>query len=396
LIVGREGKRGGGIEVGRLVDAVLGLVRPSPAPSGAARPAEAARPVLPRFLAWRLRVLLLAIAVTAGSAALGAAARRMEGPPAPGALVLRLEPEEPAAPRSRLGELADLAWTLSFYAMPVSSALAAASWRRPRASSAILLAGWAASFLVPVAVALLPWSWWEAGPGASGASGPGRIEEGVAWGLYYLAVLSPAVLALVPGIIRACLRVKSLLPGASLPGWLLMAAAPFHGLLALAAFVALAQVAPGPLLLLGMLLWFASPLAYVARGGLFTRPIATAAELRGARHARALARALALGAGACLIGYATTWRAYGLRLVGLDPETSLLRPWQVACYALDFWGRALLVTVLGADLLLRATLSAWRQQRAFAAGPAADDFDRAVAALDAAMAAPGRGAGADG
>jgi hypothetical protein len=210
-----------------------------------------------------------------------------------------------------------------------------------------------------------------------------RIAEGMAWGFYYVAVLSPAVLALVPGIMRACVRVKMLLPGALLPGWLLVAAAPFNGLLVLVSFVSLAQVAPSPLLLAGMLFWTAAPLAYLARAGIYTRPIASADELRSARRVQAVAGVLALGSAGCLLAHAATWEAFGLRLVGLEATTSHFRPWQVVRYGLDFTGRALFVTVLGADLLLQATLSAWRHQRAFRASPVAAKFDRLMERLEA-------------
>jgi hypothetical protein len=135
---------------------------------------------------------------------------------------------------------------------------------------------------------------------------------------------------------RACIRVKMLLPGEVLSGWLLVAAAPFNGLLVLVTFVALAQVAPSPLLLAGMLLWLAAPLAYLARAGVYTRPIASADELRSARRVQVVAWVLALGAAGCLLAYAATWEAFGLRLVGLDAKTSLFRPWQVVRYGLDF------------------------------------------------------------
>jgi hypothetical protein len=176
-----------------------------------------------------------------------------------------------------------------------------------------------------------------------------------------------------------------LLPGAVLPGWLLVAAAPFNGLLVLVTFVSLAQVAPSPLLLAGMLLWLAAPLAYLARAGVYTRPIASEDELRSARRVQAVAWVLALGSAACLLAYAVTWEAFGFRLVGLEAKTSLFRPWQVVRYFLDFSGRALFVTVLGADLLLRATVSAWRHQRAFGENPAAAEFDRLMERLKAKM-----------
>jgi hypothetical protein len=376
-------RRGGDVEVKRLVDPVLRLVRPLLAPPRDRREANAADQVLPRFLAWRRRVLVLVILLTVITAAIDTATRLVVGPRPSFTVLLKLEPESGPVRQTFFGDLADLIWLLSFYAMPASALLAAICWARPRASRSILVAGWAASFLVPVAIALTPWSWWDVEPEARRAPRSERIAEGVAWGVYYVAVLSPAVLALVPGIMRACVRVKMLLPGAVLPGWLLVAAAPLNGLLVLVTFVSLAQVAPSPLLLAGMLLWLSAPLAYLARAGLYTRPIASAHELRSARRVQAVAWVLALGSAGCLLAYAATWEAFGLRLVGLEAKTSLVRPWQVVRYVLDFSGRALFVTVLGADLLLRATLSAWRHQRAFGARPAAAEFDRVMERLEA-------------
>jgi hypothetical protein len=48
----------------------------------------------------------------------------------------------------------------------------------------------------------------------------------------------------------------------------------------------------------------------------------------------------------------------------------------VARYFLDFLGRSMFVTVLGADLLLRATLSAWRDQRAFLSADRANEYNQ--------------------
>jgi hypothetical protein len=347
------------------------------------REPDAADLVLPRYLAWRLRLLVVVIVLTALTAVIDTATWLVGGPQRSFTIQLNLGPETGPVQQTLFGDVADLIWLLSFYAMPASSLLAAMCWARPRASRMILVVGWAASFLVPVAIALTPWSWWDAEPEARWGHRIGRITEGVVWSFYYVAVLSPAVLALVPGIMRACIRVKMLLPEAMMPGWLLVAAAPFNGLIVLITFVSLAQVAPSPLLLAGMLLWLAAPLVYLACAGIYTRPITSADELRNARRVQAVAWVLTVVAASCLIGYVATWEAFGLRLVGLEAKTSLFRPWQVVRFCLDFCGRALLVTVLGADLLLRATLAAWRHQRAFASGPAAARFDRAMEQLEA-------------
>jgi hypothetical protein len=374
-----------------MVNPLVWLVQPLFAPQRDLREPSAAL-ALPRFLAWRRSVLVLVLLFSVLTAAIDTATKLAGGPRRSFTILLKLEPESGTAQQTVFGDLADLAWLLSFYAMPASALLAAAFWDRPGTSRSILLAGWIASFLVPVAVALTPWSWWDveqpppATLQARLARRYERVAAGVGWGYYYVAVLSPAVLALVPGVMRACIRVKMLLPEAALPGWFLVTAAPFNGLLVLVTFVALAQVAPSPLLLAGMLLWLAAPLVYLARAGAYVRPLASADELRSVWRVQALAWVLAIGSAACLVAYAATWEFAGLRLVGFDPRSSLFRPWHVARYFLDFAGRALFVTALSADLLLRATLSAWRHQRAFAATPAADRYDRLVGTLEEALA----------
>jgi hypothetical protein len=125
-----------------------------------------------------------------------------------------------------------------------------------------------------------------------------------------------------------------------------------------------------------MLLWLAAPLAYLARARDFTRPLCSPDDFRGLARVQVVAWALILASSVCLIAYAASWEVLGRRLIGLEPRTSLLRPWEAARYVLDFLGRALFVTVLGADLLLRATLSAWRHQREFLRAERAREYDR--------------------
>jgi hypothetical protein len=343
--------------------------------------------ILQRHLAWRRSVLVLVIAVTALTAAIDTATRLAGKPHTSFNFVLRLDPDEGLPEQTWFGDLGDLLWSLSFYAMPAAALLALLLWVRPQVSRAILLAGWCASFLLPVAIALTPWSWWTVEPpppttqAARLARQYERILEGLAWSNYYVFALSPAVLALVPGLLRACVRIKRLLPESVLPGWFLVAAAPFNSLLVLVMVVALAQVAPSPLLLTGMLLWLAAPLVYLTRARAFTRPLCSPEDVRGLARVQLVAWALILASLACLIAYAASWQVFGLRLVGLEPRTSLVRPWEVARYFLDFLGRSMFVTVLGADLLLRATLSAWRDQREFLQADRANEYNQLMEKL---------------
>src|SRR5690242_7407965 len=112
--------------------------------------------LLPRHIAWRRSVLVLVVALTARTAAIDTSTKLVGGPQTAFNFVLRIDPEEGPAEQPWFGDLADLLWLLSFYAMPAAALLALLLWARPRASRSILLAGWSASFLVPVAIALTP------------------------------------------------------------------------------------------------------------------------------------------------------------------------------------------------------------------------------------------------
>src|SRR5262249_28674754 len=127
---------------------------------------HAAERTFQRHLAWRRSVLVLVIAFTALTAAIDTATRLVGGPRTSFNFVLRLNPDDGPLEQTWFGDVADLLWSFSFYAMPAAAMLALLLWARPRASRVILLAGWCASFLVPVAIALTPWSWWtlEAAP----------------------------------------------------------------------------------------------------------------------------------------------------------------------------------------------------------------------------------------
>ena len=52
---------------------------------------------------------------------------------------------------------------------------------------------------------------------------------------------------------------------------------------------------------------------------------------------------------------------------------------------IDFLAKLLLITAIFADLILKATLAGWRNDRSFRASPAASEFDASAAAADGAL-----------
>jgi len=110
---------------------------------------------------------------------------------------------------------------------------------------------WAVAFAVPFVMAVLPTEFlYEVidPPAAETAATTAPVEsdalhdvagkidalEDAALDFVYsaseFALLIPAILSLIPGVLNGCLRAKSLLPAAQLPGWLLVFAAPAFSL----------------------------------------------------------------------------------------------------------------------------------------------------------------------
>lgn len=299
--------------------------------------------------------------------------------------------EEPIPTKlSAFGRFADFVELAALYALSAASLIALLTWTRFRASYRVLQAGFFLSFFAPLIIALCPWSWWgyddvSVNYREDPAAFLQQMLEGLVEAAGYLITLLPTVLSLIPGVQRACLRIKTLLPEAMLPGWYLVAAAPLYGLFLLVIFVGINQVASDPVFLLGVFLFLAAPALYVIQADVFTRPLATEADFQQMRSVQRLISGITVIAGLLLLYYVSTQDVLGIRAVGLNPETSLLQPLDLVEFLLEFLGRSLFMTVFGADLFLMMTLSSWRHQQAFAGSPGENNYNRVMSGLAAAI-----------
>ncbi|MDZ4685090.1 MAG: hypothetical protein SH850_08360 [Planctomycetaceae bacterium] len=295
------------------------------------------------------------------------------------------EAEEEPEPNA-LGKFADLLDIAAMYALAASAALAFVTWTRFRFSFRVLLAGFVFSFFVPMIVALCPWSWW----GYDDATVDFRqdpeqfiadMAESLLYAAEYMITLLPTVLSLIPGVQRACLRIKTLLPESLLPGWYLVAAAPLYGLFLLVIFVGINQVASDPIFLIGMFLFLAAPAMYVVRADVFTGPLATDADFQRMRNVQKIIAGITVAAALLLVYYLTTQNVMGVRVVGLDAKSSLLQPLDLVEFVLEFLARSMFMTVFGADLFMRMNLTSWQHNRTFLGTPAAARYDGVMTAL---------------
>lgn len=391
-------------------------------------------PVAQRYAAWRRSLLL--VAATVSAAAFGLAIVDV----ATGGL----------GEYTAFGKGIEVAWLVAAGSLPLAAMVGAVRWTRPGAGGKLLVTAWAAAFLLPFVYALLPvgliyhvqpvTSESVAKPAAAPSKAADEdedekaapaaspvdlavIEKAVAMeetlvefvlsGGGYLLLL-PAVLSLIPGAVNGCLRVKTLMPAAQLPGWLLVTAAPAFLLFWLVLLSVANHAARSPLLVFGILLWAGSPTLYSVFGRVFVRPHLTESDAARIGRVKRLVGLTGLTGIALLLAFALTSKVAGLRVVGFergaavstkldvlsdDDEISLedvqtaMAESKSVVYAfdlgsfrlvIDFLAKLLIVTAVFADLALRATLMAWRNDRSLrGSGDAA--YDTTASTLAAAL-----------
>jgi hypothetical protein len=200
----------------------------------------------------------------------------------------------------------------------------------------------------------------------------------------YYITLMPGVLALIPGIMRACLRIKVLLPESILPGWFLVGAAPLWTLLFMVVFVTINQIAGDWLLIGGVLCVTGAPILYLVHVGVFTRPISSTADEAMLLKVQRQVRLVLMGGVAFLLVWVVTAKVFGMRIIGLEEGTSMVRPWSLDLFRfpIDYAAHSLATTALAADLFMAMNLSVWLHTKAFVASPAAKDYDRRMSEIE--------------
>jgi hypothetical protein len=279
---------------------------------------------------------------------------------------------------------------LSLYVMPLAAIVAFTCWFRPRLSRAVMRYGWIIAFLVPIITALFPIDWLirldtlgtgehaslpqrvlrilldelGASPGLQGQLQLARMIVGIEYFINAVLMVVLVLLTIIPGTLRAGIRIKTLLPEQTMTGWFLVAAPLFSSLLLLPLFIAVNQIASDLFLIIGTLLLMAAPGVYLAGAGVFIRPLQLPEGCRRIGRVQGLALIVGGLAWTLLLAYAMTRKIPILdkTLIGLQEETSLLRPWEWYLFRslIEYTGRSLYTTIVIADLLLVVGLAVWQ------------------------------------
>ena len=328
-----------------------------------------------RYLVWRRSVLLVVAIPTLLSALLatiGVVAAEYDGV-------------------SGLGVTLAYIGLAPLFALPLTAWLAARTWDQHRRSRTILLWGWLFAFLSPLLLALVPFTW-RVDVSQVEVSQLANVNAAfsLVGAMAVYVTLMPAVLSLIPGVLRGCLRIKALIPESILPGLFLVAATPLYMLLFLVIFTTVNQIAGNLLLILGVLALLAAPLLYLFNASTFTRPLRTPEEIaKIGTIQQAVLVIMGLGL-VLMVAYAFTATLFDRALIGTDESSSFMRPWSLGLiqFPIEYFARSLFTTVLVADLFMLMNLSLWRHTKEFQASPDAASYDRLMIEIEEAGGAP--------
>ena len=275
----------------------------------------------------------------------------------------------------------------ALYTLSGAALLAFIFRNRPKISFRILVAGFLFGFFVPIAIALCPWSWFGyVGEDVSPMKDPTKFLQEAAGGaidaMSMLASLLPAVLALIPGVLKGCMRVKTLLPASTLPGWFIVMAAPLYGLFLLAVFVAINQVTNDPLLVGGVLMLVIAHLVYAFRASSFTQPILSEEDYARMKNSQRIVMLCTLTAAGLVVAYLTTRSFMGAHIIGLNPKKSFMTPFDLVRMGIEIISRAMFVGVLSVDLFMRINHTAWNDIKRLAQSGAGGSYQNTMEAMD--------------
>jgi hypothetical protein len=324
-------------------------------------------PAARTYHAWRRSVLLVVATAAAITAAVG--------------IVTAATQDTQAF--SDIGKGLEVVNVLVLFVTPFAASRAAATWTRHRRSRRAVVIGWSISFLATLLLSMIPLHWRLNLEGVS-PTDPQFAVVRLYGAVDRFVTLGPVVLALFPGVLRACLRVKVLLPQSILPGWFLVAASPVYMVLFFLFFVTVNQVASNELLVMGVLAVAGAPLAYMVSGSLFTRPLAPGPDYARLIRVQWVVRVVfGIGVGFLLL-WLFTGDVFGRRIIGVSAETSLVRPWNTSLleFPVHYLASSLFTMTLVADLIMLMNLSLWLHTKAFMQSPEAKEYDRAMSEIE--------------
>lgn len=252
--------------------------------------------------------------------------------------------------------------TLSIPFLMIMTALAFFRWTRTKQSHRLLLAGWTVSFVVPLALAVLPIRWVLDG---SLYTNEDISVVSTIQALVNSLALLPVLATFPAGVLRGSLRAKGVLPTAVMPGWFLVGSAPFYGLIFVAGLSVIDQIAASPLLVVGAVLLAVAPWYFTLKVNTFVRPALSDDDMSQMQRVQRTISLLVLVGIALVTVWALTSRVdilgNSFAVVGRGDD-ALFDPVGALSSVGELVGRWMTTTILYTHVFVRSLVTNWRHE----------------------------------
>ena len=295
-----------------------------------------------------------------------------------------------------LGKICDFLPAIALLLIPIGAMRVIGSWTEMRRNSRILIGCWVLSIAVPLLVALVPLD-------ALADIDTARqqvVDQGgdvaafdayilslrAALAVNYAMTLLPVVVTVPSGVLKGAARIKSLFPAASLPGWFLVAVAPFYSLFTIVVFVLIEQMVGNGLLLVGVGLLAFSPWLFVIHRKVYGRPMSVAEAAKELPRASRFGGFFLIGGLALIAIYVVTAKVNGRDVVGTG-DSAFFSYVDVLRALGEVISRTLVTTVVFSAIVLSMIFAEWRVGRSMPPEIQAE-HDSQMRAIERYMASP--------
>ncbi len=267
-------------------------------------------------------------------------------------------------------ELVPLLNLIALFVATVLTVMAGRAWPRVRSSRRWARGAWYVLIGAPLILAIIPWSKLLDLSHLTSQDAKGlEVILGLIMGMEVVMLLGPKLLAILPGILRASLTLKTLLPETTLPGWMAASVAPFFVMLLVLVTAPLNQWHGGPLLMFGLISLILGGLIYLRHVRALIAPCDQEAASRKVGRARA---------------QALFFNAIGLLLLTIFLFQLDVLAWNDALAFLAVAGGSLfLMTVVACDFLLAVMDISFQQGRKLFKGAESKQLATRLGALGA-------------
>jgi len=295
-----------------------------------------------------------------------------------------------------LGKVCDFLPAIALLLIPIGALRVIGSWTEMRRNSRILIGCWVLSIAVPLVVALVPLDALvdidtarqqvvEQG-GDVAAFDAYILSLRAALAVNYAMTLLPVVVTVPSGVLKGAARIKSLFPAASLPGWFLVAVAPFYSLFTIVVFVLIEQMVGNGLLLVGVGLLAFSPWLFVIYRKVYGRPMSIAEAAKELPRASRFGGFFLTGGLVLIVIYVLTAKVNHRDVVG-SGNSAFFSYVDVLRAVGEVISRTLVTTVVFSAIVLGMIFAEWRVNRTMAR-EVQEEHDSQMQAIERYMTSP--------